>query len=67
MPRSRVRVFGVLTRYQIVSVFPDGWLTTGQISRDGLCAVQLSRCIVADISSVTVSVIKKKSEKEDEE
>jgi hypothetical protein len=49
-------------RGQIVNAFPDGWMTSGQISREGAAPVR--KCENASLIRAAVSLLKKKLEKE---
>lgn len=52
------------TLYQkIVAAFPEGWMSSGQVSREGELNVWLCGSVI-DSRSVAVSVMKKKFEKE---
>ena len=52
------------TLYQkIVAAFPEGWMSSGQVSREGELNVWLCGSVI-DARSVAVSVMKKKFEKE---
>ena len=53
------------TLYQkIVAAFPEGWMSSGQVSREGERNVWVCGSGFIDSLSVAVSVMKKKFEKE---
>ena len=55
-----------LTLFQIVAAFPDGWLTSGQISREGetKCGRDDDTAKTNGYCLFVVSVMKKKYEKD---